>query len=137
MPAVFFPRTFSSYLLHINCFECVKVFLSNYCLLLWLTFYSTSHLVMRPSLPRLVRVLPRSAIPVREHGHLPPARVYEELPKGSSRQPSLLEILLKEKEAAGANYPPNIRIEPVVSKKTFAGVKREFVAPLKAVLRER
>jgi hypothetical protein len=81
-------------------------------------------------------LLPRSAIPVREHGHHPP-RVYEELPKESSRQSSLLEILLKEKEAAGANYPPNIRIEPVVSKKTFAGVKHEFVAPLKAVLRER
>ena len=91
---------------------------------------------MRPSLPRLVRGLPRSAIAVREHGY-PSPRVYEELPKESSRRPSLLEILLKEKEATGANYPPNIRIEPVVSKKTFAGVKHEFVAPLKAVLRER
>jgi hypothetical protein len=91
---------------------------------------------MRPSLSRLVRVLPRSAIPVREHGH-PPLRVYEEIPKDARKQPSLLEILLKEKEAAGANYPPNIRIEPVVSKKTFAGVKRGFVAPLKEILRER
>jgi len=91
---------------------------------------------MRPSIPRLVRVLPRSAVAVREHGH-PLPRVYEELPKESRKQPTLLEILLKEKEAAGANYPPNIRIEPLMSKKTFAGVKREFVAPLKAISRER
>lgn len=91
---------------------------------------------MRPSLPRLVRLLPRSAIALPEHGH-PSPRIYEEPPKGSRTQPSLLEILLKEKEAAGPNYPPNIRIEPVVSKKTFAGVKREFVGPLKAILRER
>ena len=49
----------------------------------------------------------------------------------------MLEILLKEKEAAGPNYPPNIRIEPVASKKTFAGVKREFVPQMKAILRER
>jgi len=90
---------------------------------------------MRPSLPLLVRLLPRSAIALPEHGH--PPRIYEELSKESRKQPSLLEILLKEKEAAGPNYPPNIRIEPVVSKKTFAGVKPEFVSPLKTILRER
>jgi hypothetical protein len=91
---------------------------------------------MRASLPRLVRILPRSAIARPENGH-PPLRIYEELPKGSRKQPSLLEILLKEKEAAGPNYPPNIRIEPVASKNTFAGVKRDLVAEMKAILRER
>jgi hypothetical protein len=91
---------------------------------------------MRPSLARLVRVLPRSAVALPEHGN-PPPRIYEELPKESRKLPSLLEILLKEKEAAGPNYPPNIRIEPVVSRKTFAGVKRDIIAPMKAILRER
>jgi hypothetical protein len=92
---------------------------------------------MRPSLPRLVRLLPRSAVvALPQHGH-PPPRIYEELPKDSRKPPSLLEILLQEKEAAGPNYPSNIRIEPVASKKTFAGVKRDLVAPMKAVLRER
>jgi hypothetical protein len=70
------------------------------------------------------------------HGH-PPPRIYEELPKGSRKQPSLLEILSKEKEAAGSNYPPNIRIEPVASKNTFAGVKRDLVSQMKVILRER
>ena len=91
---------------------------------------------MRPSLSRLVRVLPRSTITRPEHGHSPP-KIYDELPKSSQMSPSLLEVLLKEKELAGSDYPPNIRIETPVSKKTFAGVKRELVAPLKAVLRER
>ena len=49
----------------------------------------------------------------------------------------MLEILLKEKEAAGPNYPPNIRIEPVASKETFTGVKRELIAQMKAIVRER
>ncbi|KAH9998129.1 hypothetical protein BJV74DRAFT_767952 [Russula compacta] len=91
---------------------------------------------MRPSLPRLVRILPRSAIAPPKHGH-PLPRVYEELSKDSQKQPSLIEILLKEKEAAGPDYPPNIRIEPVVSRKTFAGISRELVVPMKVALRER
>lgn len=91
---------------------------------------------MRATFPRLVRVLPRSAITPREHGH-PPLRIYEELPKDTRKQPSLLEILLKDKEAAGPNYPPNIRIEPIASKKTFAGVKRDLVAQMKAIVREK
>ncbi len=111
---------------------------SNYSTLAGANLFSTSHLTMRPSLPRLVRILPRSAIaiPLPEHGHTPP-RIYEELPKESRKQPSFLESLLKEKEAADPNFPPNIRIEPVVSKKTFGAVKRDLVAPLKAILRER
>lgn len=91
---------------------------------------------MRVSLPRLVRILPRSAITPPGHGH-PHVRIYEELPKDSRSQPTLLEILLKEKEAAGPNYPPNIRIEPVASKKTFAGVKRDLIAQMKAIVREK
>jgi len=90
---------------------------------------------MRVSLPRLVRILPRSAI-TPGHGR-PPVRIYEELPKDSRKQPTLLEILLKDKEAAGPNYPPNIRIEPVASKKTFAGVKRDLIAQMKSIVRER
>ena len=91
---------------------------------------------MRASLPRLVRILPRSAIPLPEHGR-PPRRIYEEPPKDARKEPTLLEMLLKEKEAAGSNYPPNVRIEPVVSKKTFVGVKRDLVPQMKAILRER
>jgi hypothetical protein len=91
---------------------------------------------MRVTLPRLVRILPRSAITPPGHGH-PPVRIYEELPKDSRKQPTLLEILLKEKEAAGPNYPPNIRIEPVASKKTFAGVKPDLIAQMKSIVRER
>ncbi|KAH9048490.1 hypothetical protein EDB84DRAFT_1456294 [Lactarius hengduanensis] len=91
---------------------------------------------MRPSLPRLVRVLPRSAIAPPEHSHCPP-KIYDELPRSSRMSPPLLEVLLKEKELAGTDYPPNIRIETTVSKRTFTGVKRDLVAPLKAILRER
>jgi hypothetical protein len=93
-------------------------------------------LKMRPSLPRLVRVLPRSAIALPELNQAPP-KIYDELPKSFRMSPSLLEVLLKEKELAGSDYPPNIRIESPVSKKTFAGVKRDLVAPLRAILRER
>jgi hypothetical protein len=90
---------------------------------------------MRATLPRLVRILKRSAIALPEHGH-PPLRIYEEPPKDARREPTLLRNP-KEKEGAGSNYPPNIRIEPVAAKKTFAGVKRDLVPQMKAILRER
>ena len=80
---------------------------------------------MRPSLPRLVRVLPHSAVALPEHGH-PPLRTYEELPKEYRKQPPPLEILMKERGAAGAKYPSNIQVERVVLKKTTASMKRKL-----------
>ncbi|KAI0273826.1 hypothetical protein BC834DRAFT_815884 [Gloeopeniophorella convolvens] len=90
---------------------------------------------MRPSLPRLVRVVPRSTFTAPERG-LPSPKIYGELPREVRKPPTLIEALLKQKEAAGASYPSNIRIEPVVSKKTFSGVKRELVPSVKAILKE-
>ena len=98
--------------------------------------FPVQSLKMRPSLSRLVRVLPRSAVALPEHGR-PPPKIYDEIPKTNRVSPSLLEVLLKEKELAGPEYPSNIRIETSVLKKTLAGVKPNLVAPLKAVLRER
>ena len=94
---------------------------------------------MHPSVPRLLRILPRSAVVTTEPGatKLPKAKIFEELPKDVRKPPSLLEVLLKRKKEAGASYPPNIRIEPVMSRQTFAGVAKEVRASLRATLRER
>ncbi|KAI0048194.1 hypothetical protein FA95DRAFT_1491193 [Auriscalpium vulgare] len=88
---------------------------------------------MRSTLPRLVRLVPRST--VAQPG-LPRPKVYDELPRDLKQQPPLVEVLLKRKEVTGADFPPNIRIEPIVSKKTFEGVSGSVVGSLRAVLRE-
>ena len=88
---------------------------------------------MRPTIPRLVRVIPRSKVATEYAAsvqHLPrPARFVKE--------PTLIEMLLKRKEEMGATYPPNIRIEPVLSKETFEGVPAETREELKELLKER
>ncbi|KAI0057095.1 hypothetical protein BV25DRAFT_1831469 [Artomyces pyxidatus] len=90
---------------------------------------------MRPSLPRLVRILPRTA--VTPTSGRPRPRIYDELPKEARQITPLIDVLQKRKQEAGAAYPPNIRIEPVISKRTFRGLKGEAIAPLRQVLRER
>ncbi|KAI0336365.1 hypothetical protein GY45DRAFT_393216 [Cubamyces sp. BRFM 1775] len=84
---------------------------------------------MRPTLARLVRVLPRSQVdpalrPV-------PAPIRSDTPKAS-----LIEILQKRQEEAGADYPSNIRIEALEAKTALRGLPREARKTLAAMLKE-
>ena len=88
---------------------------------------------MRPSLPRLVRVLPRSQLRPEELRTLPIAQPI----RSDVKRPSLIELLQKRKAEAGSDYPSNIRIEPALTKKTFTGMKKEHIVDLKALLKER
>ncbi|THH10991.1 hypothetical protein EW146_g8194 [Bondarzewia mesenterica] len=92
---------------------------------------------MRPSLPRLLRIVPRSAVIGPEAASQPRAKIFEEIRKENRTTPTLLEVLQQRKAEAGANYPLNIRIEPPISKQTFAGLSSEIRASLEAALRER
>lgn len=88
---------------------------------------------MRPSLPRLIRILPRATITAPEVQ----ARIIEEVPRELTKRPTLYEILSKRKNDAGASYPSNIRLEPPLTKEMFAAVKPWKVRPLKNMVRER
>ena len=90
---------------------------------------------MRSTIPRLVRVIKRSQLPVEQAASVsvvrpPPAR-------SDVRRESLIELLLKRKEKMGDQYPPNIRIEPVLTKQAFENVPAETREELKELLRER
>ncbi|KAA1474846.1 hypothetical protein DENSPDRAFT_841493 [Dentipellis sp. KUC8613] len=89
---------------------------------------------MRPSFPRLLRIVSRSAVTSQTVRRV---KIYEEIPKELRVRSTLLEVLQKRRDDAGADYPPNIRIEPMVSKQTFSGVKPDAREPLRNVLRER
>ncbi|KAI0317303.1 hypothetical protein OF83DRAFT_154892 [Amylostereum chailletii] len=91
---------------------------------------------MRPSLPRLVRVIPRSAVKQAAVGH-PKPKIYKELPKNVASPPPLIEVLLQRKAAAGSSYPANIRIEPLPTRATFEGVGDRARENLREILRER
>ncbi|KAI0080594.1 hypothetical protein K474DRAFT_1657747 [Panus rudis PR-1116 ss-1] len=89
---------------------------------------------MRPSAPRLVRVLRKSAL----QGN--PAvlrRIVPEPVRSDVRQPTLIEILQQRQLQAGAEYPKNIRIEPVVTKATFRDVAPDIREELKKLTKER
>ncbi|TFK25046.1 hypothetical protein FA15DRAFT_618489 [Coprinopsis marcescibilis] len=87
---------------------------------------------MRPTVVRLVRVLPRSALHLGKQKVIPrPKPQYEDLNK-----PTTLDILLKQKETAGDAWPSNIRIEPVVKKQAFRQVQPKLRPYLKKMLRE-
>lgn len=88
---------------------------------------------MHSSLPRLVRVIPRSQLTsetVAAVRTLPAPRPYV-------RPPTLIEILMKRKEAAGDSYPSNIRIEPVITREAFRGVPHDLRKELKDLTKER
>jgi len=91
---------------------------------------------MRPSIPRLVRIIPRSQLKA-ELPSVASARLVPTPHRSDARLPTLIELMQKRKEQAGDEFPLNIRIEPVLSKKTLRNVAPEIRQELKELLRER
>jgi hypothetical protein len=89
---------------------------------------------MRATLPLLVRIVPRSSITPSN------GRKVEIIPEPAPQQPekkdTLISALMKQREAMGDSWPPNLRIEPVVTKKTFERVHADYRTELKALLKE-
>ncbi|KAF7295263.1 hypothetical protein MIND_01065400 [Mycena indigotica] len=52
------------------------------------------------------------------------------------KPPSLLETLLARQKNAPEDWPPNLRIEPVISRQTWEPVKMGIRSKLKRMLRE-
>lgn len=89
---------------------------------------------MRPTIPRLVRVIPKSRLV--EQG-IPLKRAIPEPVRSDVKQPSLIEVLLTRKEEAGAAYPPNIRIEPELKMAHYRRMPKETGMQLKELAREK
>lgn len=88
---------------------------------------------MRGSLPRLVgRVVFKSEIASQGASKVYPAPLTSKEPRVTT-----LDLLLRQKAEAGANYPTNIRLEPPLVKTTLARVPADIRAQLKEYLRER
>jgi hypothetical protein len=88
---------------------------------------------MHPSIPRLVRIIPRNALQISERKILsPPAPQTQELTR-----PTLIDVLQQQKQEAGDQWPMNIRIEPVVKKEAFKRVQADVRVRLKKLLKER
>ncbi|KAJ6547125.1 hypothetical protein B0H19DRAFT_1164113 [Mycena capillaripes] len=52
------------------------------------------------------------------------------------KPPTMIETLLAQKAAAGDEWPPNLRIEPFISRTEWAPVKKGLRSKLKRMLRE-
>ncbi|KAH8108128.1 hypothetical protein BXZ70DRAFT_914299 [Cristinia sonorae] len=89
---------------------------------------------MLPSIPRLVRILPRSQLKTE----LPiPARLVPEPHRSDAKRATLIELLQQRKEQAGTAWPANLRIEPVVPKQALKKVSPETRKELLELMRER
>jgi hypothetical protein len=88
---------------------------------------------MKASAVRLVRIVPRKALG-------PASAIVVNAPSPQSRdlqQPTVLDLLHKQREKASSDWPENIRIEPVVKKDAFKPVQTEVRTRLKRMLKER
>ncbi|TFK42770.1 hypothetical protein BDQ12DRAFT_292334 [Crucibulum laeve] len=86
---------------------------------------------MRPSITRLVRIIPRSALKI-DQARVFPAPAPQPL---EMFKPTVIDLLLRQKEES-LNWPANIRIEPVVKKKIFARVDASLRTRMKRLLKE-
>lgn len=89
---------------------------------------------MRPTLPRLVRVLHKSQLV--EQG-IPLKRAIPEPVRSDVKQPTLIQVLLNRKNEAGADYPSNIRIEPELKMAHYRRMPKEAGMQLKELAREK
>lgn len=87
---------------------------------------------MRPSPSCLVRIISRKALQINERQLIPqPKSQTQELQK-----PSFIDTLIRQRQMAGASWPQNIRLEPVVKKEVLAPVHADFRSRLKKLLKE-
>jgi hypothetical protein len=87
---------------------------------------------MRPSLPLFIRIIPRNALKGSQSQIVP-----EFIPQTQEKKVILIDELMKLKDSMGSSWPPNLRIEPLVTKQTFARVRGEYRTELKALLKEK
>ncbi|KAF8228960.1 hypothetical protein L208DRAFT_220707 [Tricholoma matsutake] len=88
---------------------------------------------MRPSMVRLVQIIPRKALQLPDKKiALPPAPQNRDMGKTT-----LVNVLMRQKETSGELWPRNIRIEPVVKKDAFKRVQSDVRSRLKKLLKER
>lgn len=88
---------------------------------------------MRATAARLVRVIPRAKLSVGDS-----KIVGRPTPQTEDRlRPITIDLLLKQKAAAGENWPANLRIEPQLKKEVFKNVQPELRTVMKKLTKER
>ena len=89
---------------------------------------------MQPSIVRFIQIIPRKALQLTGKKIAPPP-----LPQKTRdlENPTLLSVLMQQREASGELWPTNIRIEPVVKKEAFKQVQSDVRIRLKRLLKER
>ncbi|KAJ3863598.1 MAG: hypothetical protein NXY57DRAFT_159453 [Lentinula lateritia] len=89
---------------------------------------------MRSSLVRSIQIVPRSSLPLRTKFNPP----LHEVAKAAAKtvQLTIIDILTQKKATAADDWPPNLRIEPVVKKEVLRNVHATVRPQLKQMLRE-
>ncbi|KAF8159629.1 hypothetical protein B0H34DRAFT_411810 [Crassisporium funariophilum] len=88
---------------------------------------------MHPTSQRLVRVIPRTLLKVSEQ------KIYTRpIPQSQDRlRPTLIDVLIKQQQAAGEAWPQNLRLERQLKKEAYRKVRPEVRSALKSLTKER
>ncbi|KII88938.1 hypothetical protein PLICRDRAFT_590673 [Plicaturopsis crispa FD-325 SS-3] len=86
---------------------------------------------MHATIPRLVRIVPRS-VAKAANAHITPHPAIKNR-SGSELPPTVHEVLMRQRAEMGEAWPANVRIEPILTKKTFARVRPELRSDLKSI----
>ncbi|KAJ3481556.1 hypothetical protein NLI96_g7584 [Meripilus lineatus] len=92
---------------------------------------------MRPTIPRLLRIIPRSQLKTESPSTKPIRPLPPPPTRSDVKRPTLIQVLQQRQKEAGDNFPPNLRIEAELTKRSFKGVPAEIREELKEVVRER
>ncbi|KAI9456101.1 hypothetical protein HD554DRAFT_2030623 [Boletus coccyginus] len=82
--------------------------------------------------PLLARVVPKSSLNPRQVRPPPLTKKQEKALKVP-----LIKLMQKRQEEAGASWPQNLRIEPVISRRKIGNAPRSLRSTLKRMLTER
>jgi len=106
------------------------IFLTSYLFQFIQLFLS---ITMQPTIVRLIQIIPRKALQLTGKKITPPP-----VPQTRDLEtPTLLSVLMQQREASGELWPRNIRIEPVVKKEAFKRVHSDVRIRFKNLLKER
>ena len=89
---------------------------------------------MRSTLPRLIQIVSRDAL---RSSQATVQIIPEPIPQTKEKKVILVDELTKLQGSMGPSWPPNLRIEPVITKETLARVRSEHRTELKVLLKER
>jgi len=92
---------------------------------------------MRPSLPRTIRLIPKTSLENQRINVLPPLPSLKSSSASAKPLPTIIDQLKARQASSPEAWPLNLRLEPVIKKERLKHVDARIRPKLKELLKER